>query len=169
MLQLLLKIALIGMLTILFIQDIRHREISLYLLLAALIVVLAHGFSVNKLNIVDSGLNLLFILLQVAFLLFYLFITGRKPALLLKSYLGIGDILFWLVPAFYFQFLEFLLFLMISFVFVIIGYGILLLIKRNTTTIPLAGFMALFLAIYQIIGWKSNCLLSNYALSIFNI
>jgi len=169
MLQLILKIALIIMLAILFIQDIRHREVSLYLLFAVFIGVIVLGVSINGLNFINFGLNLLFILLQVLFLMFYLFITGRKPSLLLKSYLGIGDILFWLIPAFYFQFIEFILFSLICYIAIVIGYGILFLVKRKSTTIPLAGFMALFMAIYLIVGWEGKCLLSDYVLSIINI
>ena len=169
MLQIILKIVLIAMLIILFIEDIRHREISLFLLLATFAMVLALGFSINRISLAEFGLNLLFILLQVAFLLFYLLITRRKPSMLLKSYLGIGDILFWLIPAFYFQLLEFILFSLVCYISVVSGYGILFLIKRKPITIPLAGLMALFMGIYMILDWNSNCLISNYVFSVINI
>jgi hypothetical protein len=170
MLQLILKIAIIALLVILFIQDIRFREISIYLLSVIFIGIIVLGVSLYGFNLIDFGLNVLFILLQVGFLMFYLFATGRNPAHLLKGYLGIGDILFWLIPAFYFQLIEFILFSLFCYIAIVVGYGILFLVKRKaTTTIPLAGFMALFMAIYMVISWKSNCFLSTYALSNINI
>lgn len=169
MLQLILKIVLIAFLVILFLQDIRRREISLYLLLATFATVLALEFSINGIALADFGLNFLFVVLQVLFLMFYLFFTGRKPAELLKSYLGLGDVLFWLIPTLYFQFLEFILFSLICYIAIVVGYGIQYLIKRKSATIPMAGFMALFMAIYMAVGWESRCLLGNYILSFINI
>ena len=157
------------MLAILFIQDIRRREISLYLLLATFAMIVVLCFSINSFSLTDFSLNIFFILIQILFLMFYLFITGRKPTQLLKSYLGLGDILFWLIPAFYFQFLEFILFSLICYITVVIGYGGLFLIKRKSTTIPLAGFMALSMAIYMILDWERNGLIGNYVFSIINI
>jgi len=169
MLQLILKISLIVMLVTLFIQDIRRREVSLYLLLLIFIADIALCFSLKWLNITDVGLNILFILLQLAFLLLYLFVTGRKPSLLLKNFLGIGDILFWIIPAIYFQFIEFILYSLLCYIAIVLGYGILFLVKRKSTTIPLAGFMAFFMAIYLAISWEGNNLLSGYILNIINL
>ncbi|MHC1705783.1 MAG: hypothetical protein AB9846_17915 [Tenuifilaceae bacterium] len=169
MLQLILKIILIVLLTILFVQDIRSRKVSLYILIASFIVTVTLVFLVDRINLFDFGLNTLFILLQLIFLMFYLFVTGRKPSSLLKNYLGIGDILFWVIPAVYFQFLEFILFSLFCYIAIVIGYGILYAIKRKSITIPLAGFMALFLAIYFIVSWENNCMISSYVLSFINI
>jgi len=161
MLFLTLKIALIAMLAILFIQDIRRREISLYLLLATFILVVVFMVSSSRINFINLGLNILFVILQVLFLIVYLYFTGRKPSLLLKNFLGIGDILFWLVPAFYFQTLEFILYSLVCYISIMLGYGVLFAFKRKATTIPLAGFMALFMAIYMVAGWQGDSLLSN--------
>jgi hypothetical protein len=99
----------------------------------------------------------------------YLFLTRRKPTKLFKSYLGIGDILFWLIPALYFNFIEFVLFSLVCYIAIVIGYGVLFLIKRKTITIPLAGLMALFMAVYIAFGWQGNSLISCWLLNILNI
>ena len=169
MLHLILKIAIIALLAILFIQDIKRKEVSLYFLLATFVNVLALKASLNGILWFDFGLNALFILLQVVFLMLYLFSTGRKPTQLLNEFLGLGDILFWLIPALYFQFIEFILFSLACYIAIVLGYGVLYLVKRKSATIPLAGLMALFMALYIIASWDGNSLISGYVLNILNI
>lgn len=163
MLSIALKIMLIAMLIVLFLQDIRRREVSLYLLLSVLTTTIFLGFVGKSLVLADLLFNGLFIVVQVLFLAIYLYITGRKPSLLLKDFLGLGDILFWVIPAFYLSPVEFVLFSLVCYVAIVIGYGILLAIKRNSTTIPLAGLMALFFAVYMVVAWECNNCLSQLA------
>lgn len=161
MLQVILKVAVIISLVILFIQDIKRREVSFYLLLTSFLLVLALGLS-SSINIVDLGFNTLFIILQVGFLLAYLFFSRRKPMQLFKIFLGLGDILFWLVPALYFKPVEFILFSLVCYLAIVLGYGIMLIIKKKSTTIPLAGFMALFMAVYVVASWQNCDLFINF-------
>lgn len=151
------------MLIALFLQDIRRREVSLYLLVSVLTTTVVLGFVGKSLVLTDLLFNGLFIVLQVLFLAIYLYFTGRKPSLLLKEFLGIGDILFWVIPAFYFNPVEFILFSLACYITIVVGYGLFFFIKRKALTIPLAGLMALFFAVYMVIAWESNNFLSQFA------
>jgi len=161
MLQIVLKLAVIISLIVLFIQDIRQREVSFYFLLTSFLLVFVLGLTSN-INIVDLGINALFIILQIAFLFAYLYFTGRDPMLLLKDFLGLGDILFWLVPALYFKPVEFVLYSLVCYLVIVLVYAIIFIFRKKSTTIPLAGFMALFMALYMVVSWQDGDLIINF-------
>ncbi|HCT31388.1 MAG TPA: hypothetical protein DIW31_11825 [Bacteroidales bacterium] len=108
----------------------------------------------------------MFIGLQILFLIVYLYFTGRKPSLLFKDFFGIGDALFLLITSFYFNPIEFVLFSLLCYIAIVVGYGLLFLIKRKSTTIPLAGFIALFFAFYIVASWQNSNFLSQFAYDI---
>lgn len=136
-------IVLFSLCLIIFYQDLKYRGVSwpIFVLLFATTIGLA---IVNKVNLIEIILNVSFVSIILATLFLYSFIKRKKVYNILKSDLGLGDILFFyaITPLLYSIWFQYF------FVFGLLGSLILFLffIKGNDNpTIPLAGYLAIFL------------------------
>jgi hypothetical protein len=141
---------LIGLVnTGIFIQDIRQRSVHV-LLLILLSFTLMLGASTG---LVDASLENLFsnctiLLIQLAMLTLYFSLKERKWVLITEKYLGLGDILFLLIVAPFFNPHGFLLYLVASFILALCCALIYTLFsKRKSTSIPLLSFLSLMLVL----------------------
>jgi hypothetical protein len=124
-------------------NDFRYRALPVYLL--AIAVVLAVLFSINK-NVFSSALkysvtNILLLALQLGLTSLYFSARNRKFTNIFKSYLGIGDLIFFLVLIFCFSPLNFILFIIISGFLTILFYTG----RKSKVLIPLAGSQSIIL------------------------
>lgn len=133
-------------------QDIRHRAVSWLLFPALMITGFLLSFSAagSWIALLErTGINLLFVLVQLLFLYAYFFLR-HGDRLLIGKKIGLGDILFWLAASAFFSFFQFILFYTLSLAFSLIVY--LLLFRspwsESRPTIPLAGLQALFLILF---------------------
>lgn len=102
----------------------------------------------------DAGLNLAFAGIQLGLLWAYFAIKNRKPVHILKHYLGLGDVLFLMVIAFYLSPINYILFYIISLIFVlIITLFQQFLLKKRNLQIPLAGLQALLLCLILVFSY----------------
>lgn len=145
-------IAFAFVLLLILIEDFRFRGVRWwYFLLAAL---LAAGVEFSYFRIEDVIINTCFTLIQVAMLSLYFSIKERRLVNITRQYLGWGDILFWLVLCLLFSPLNFVLFFMVSMLFVsmIVAGWKLSGIKPAMTTVPLAGIQALAVLILMAVA-----------------
>ncbi len=96
-------------------------------------------------------LNLAILFFVFILLLIYFSIKNRKLTNIVDSYIGIGDLLFFILLAQCFSVVNFVLFinaalLLVIFTYVVIGP----LFRPDTKKIPLAGLFALFYLIFYI-------------------
>jgi len=102
----------------------------------------------NTYSVLGLVFNFAFVVLQLLFISLYFRIKGVNFRKLFITHIGIGDVLFLFIPATYFDIEAFVLFCLVCYVVSLIVYGgIMLLLKRNVT-VPLAGLMAFFLALF---------------------
>lgn len=134
-------------------QDIKQREVWNYhfILLGALGTFL---FYTNSLSI---EFYLLSVLVNVLLVLLILILTKISMKLIFKkenNYLGLGDVFFFFAFALSFPTLTFSNFFVFAILFTLVLH---LLVKKryksNFKTIPLAGFMSLFLFCMYIAHW----------------
>jgi hypothetical protein len=87
------------------------------------------------------AINLFIVAFQLLVLISYLKLVKRlNPSQLFKAYLGLGDVLFFIVLAAAFSPLNFLFFLLC---FLLVSLIVALYFKRVLKTVPLAGILAL--------------------------
>jgi len=141
------------LLSIISYQDFKDRSVSwiLFPLLAIDLMVYTYTrlsfFSVSNYFIqvfITSG----FISLQVLLIILYYFVKTKSLSSIVNEKLGLGDVFFFYCMAFYFSFMNFMVFYTISLVLsvVLIVSGRLLGINGPfKKTIPLAGLQSLFL------------------------
>jgi hypothetical protein len=138
------------------VQDFRFRAISWICIPLLFISVLAKALFVSdSLVVLDYIMqNILFIILQMGVLILYFSIRKKKFESVINSYIGWGDILFFVAIAPALCFGNFLLFIVFSILFILISYSILSIFKINTNKqIPLAGIQSVFLLFWFTGEW----------------
>lgn len=155
MLSSIIKIFIIPLLLALFVQDYRHRTIHVLNLVLIIVGVLVLSYTEKRLSLHILLANFSFMVIQLVFLFLYVYIKFKRPALLFKKYIGLGDILFWIVPAVYLGFAEYVFFSLLSYLLILIFFSAFILISKRQITIPLAGVMALFFCIYLLVTWHN--------------
>lgn len=154
-----LKLFLIGLFFLVFIQDCKDRKV--YWFLYPCIGVLVFLLQMEAVIIYSVILNVIINLVFVLLLLFvcYLYAELKLKKSMLKEVFGLGDVLFFIFIAFSFSTVSFLILFVFSLLFSLVLH--LVLKHRNAEkTVPLAGYMSLFFGvIYGIsIFFESNFL-----------
>jgi hypothetical protein len=158
------------LLLLITVQDFRFRAISWIWIPLLFISVLAKALFVSdSLVVLDSIMqNILFIVLQMGVLILYFSIRKKKFESVINSYIGWGDILFFVAIAPALCFGNFLLFIVFSILFILISYSILSIFKINTDKqIPLAGIQSVFLLFWFTGEWIFDPFLSYTYLPLY--
>jgi hypothetical protein len=136
-------------LILLIYQDFRDRKISFFSipLLFFLFLIYSSFFIERQELALFFAVNFSFVLLQILLLIIYLSIKKNKLINITKEHLGLGDILFFFVLTIAFSPVNLMLFFVLSLLLTVLFSMAFNLKKANTfhTTIPLAGYMSLFL------------------------
>lgn len=168
----LINCLILFLLIVIIMQDFKHRLISW-----PLIPLLLVCFIVNGLQFVDAEelvmyvlLNNAFVFLQLLAFSIYISVKNKKPINIINTYIGIGDILFFVVLTAAFSPINFIAFyvssLIFTLVFSLVGF------RRSPIKeqeIPLAGIISIILIpiIIQVfwpigINYYSDHLLLNW-------
>lgn len=130
-------------LAVIVVQDFKYRQISWFLIPLALCGFVYKAFLSGDFTWRHFLLNAAFVLLQLIVLSFYFSLKRKKPINIIDSYLGLGDILFFLLLCAVFSPANFILFYVFSLLITLMSVVIYTVIsKRQTPSIPLAGAMA---------------------------
>jgi hypothetical protein len=154
-----LKLLLIGVFLLVFIQDCKDRKV--YWFLYPVIGILVFVLQIKAISVypalLNAGFNLGFVSLLLVVCFLYAKIKLRKP--FLTEVFGWGDILFFVAIAFSFSMVSFVILFVFALLFSLLLH---LVLKQNQTekTVPLAGYMSLFFGgVYAIsLFWECNFL-----------
>ncbi len=146
----LLLIILIALLGVVVVQDFKSRAISWFLI--PLLFVGFIGQALLKMQWTELltyfGINLLLVVTNLLVVTLVISIKEKKLTNILTDYLGLGDVLFFLVLTVVFSPFNFIAFYLGSILITAIFYGGLMLFSRQRKMlIPLAGAMSLMLII----------------------
>jgi hypothetical protein len=131
-------------------QDLKFRLISWYFLPLLLAGFVFKGIQEQGPSefLLTSSFNLGFVILQLLLLTLYISLKNRKFINIINTYIGIGDVLFFVVLCTAFSTLNFIAFYVLALMITIFGVAIFhLFSKGKTKEIPLAGSMAIVLII----------------------
>ena len=141
-------------LPVIVIQDFKQRQISWFLIPLALTGFICKALLCREHILTHFLINFLFISVQLIFLTAYFSIKNKKLFNIIDTYLGLGDVLFFLVLCTVFSPLNFIAFYIIS---LIITLAAVLIYNfsaaKKTHSIPLAGAMAAGLILLIAINW----------------
>lgn len=147
-------------------QDFKYRAISWYTL-----PVLAILFTVKV--IYDNGLmewwgflkmNIAMLVILICGIILYTFLKYRRFKNPFDTLIGWGDVLFMLVLCFGMYYINFLLFITVSCVLLLLGVLVLMLFRKSKepVLIPLAGFQAIcFVFVLGVEVYSGNQIFDN--------
>lgn len=154
--SILLLAILIGLLSIIIYQDFKSREISWFLIPLLFVAGIANALYHIELFEFTSyvGINLSIIILNLLGVTLFISLKEKKLKNIIDSYLGLGDVLFFLVLTTIFSPFNFILFFIGSILITSIVYvGVILFKQQKQTLIPLAGAMSLLLVIALVVQY----------------
>jgi len=153
--RLVLDLFLIGCLLVIVIQDFKHRAISWYVLPIILLGFIFKSYFSNGFQelLKFSAFNISFIIVQIIFLTTYMSIKNKKITNIIDSYIGLGDVLFFVVMCLAFSPANFIVFYISSITFTLVGFLIYKQIVKNASVeIPLAGAQALAMIVLLVMS-----------------
>ncbi|MDQ3191759.1 MAG: hypothetical protein M3Q58_09205 [Bacteroidota bacterium] len=142
-----LSISLLGLITF---QDFKYKAVSWLVFPALFLIFILTALEQNSVAFIAEHLlfNMMFVLFQLLMVTVYFSIKNRKIINIEKNYLGSGDILFFIILASSFSFLNFVFVYILSLIAVVAAYLFYQIFKKNATDqIPLAGGMAILMII----------------------
>tara|TARA_R110002020_G_scaffold282702_3_gene498358 strand:+ start:1056 stop:1532 length:477 start_codon:yes stop_codon:yes gene_type:complete len=150
-----IKIALLLTLFLIFIQDIKDRQVYWFLFpISGFLFGMLHYFEVGMYQfLIHLFLNLFFMGIVLGFLCYYSYFKLRKRFF---QTFGSGDLLLFLAICFSFETGTFLILFSFSLLFSLILYYFMNSIQTDST-IPLAGNISFFFAIVIGLSWSGLC------------
>ena len=153
----LFTISAIGFFIFNFYQDFKSRSIYVVNLPIAIVLIAIYSFVFHPQLFQISSLliNLLILGIQFVVLYLYLLLSKKDRSISLTNYIAIADILFLLLPIFYFNPIIYILFEIVVLLISILITRIFEVIvnKSRNESVPLAGYIGLGLAV--VIGIES--------------
>lgn len=142
--DLLLKIVLIILFILIFIQDYKDRLVYwlLYFFVGVASLCLQLSFFLWQIVATQVFLNCCFILVLIATI--FLYSNFFKKQKFLNHSIGVGDIFLFFSTAFMFPTITFIVLFIFSLIFSLTVHMLLIKKKSMHITVPLAGYMSLF-------------------------
>ncbi len=144
------------LLLVVVVQDMFYRAISWFLIPLLFLTFAFKGLLLIQPSqlVINSLINFGFILFQLLILSLYMSIKNKKVIFIVNSYLGLGDILFFVVICLAFSPANFIVFYLSSLIFTLIAFiAYTLIVKNANKHIPLAGIMAALMTILILLNW----------------
>ncbi len=145
-------LAVLG-LAVLFVQDWRSRTVDFLLFPYLGVVFLSHRFLTDSWVTVigATAINLFLIGGFIVAIAIYLKVRFKASISELFTYLGPGDLLFWMVVSMYLPDVEFVIYFIGSLVFALLIFGMVRLLQNSRVRlVPLAGLQAGYLLVWII-------------------
>jgi hypothetical protein len=144
-----LSIILICLLAVVVFQDFKSRTISWFLI--PLLLMGFVGFAFLQINTTELltyvGINLYIVFTTLLGATLIISIKNKKLTNIVNTYLGLGDVLFFVVLATVFSPINFILFFIGSIFISSIIFGSITLLRKKQILTPLAGAMSVLLII----------------------
>ncbi|WP_346882340.1 prepilin peptidase [uncultured Algibacter sp.] len=143
-------IALIGVLIVVFFQDYRKRTIHAILPITIFLLGLYLNYSSSDLEFIFMIYNIGFVVINITGLVLYFSIKHKAIVNPIDTFIGLGDIVFFIAITPLFSLKPFILFFILGLLFSLLIHGVFTLIKEMKT-IPLAGYLSLFLILHIVL------------------
>lgn len=151
--------ALIGcvfVLAAITVQDFRSRMLVWWLLPLLLIGLLIFSLEQNTFTelVPHFLINLAFVALQLLLLMLWFSLRNRRFVRLIDTHIGLGDVLLLVCLCVVFSPINFILFVTSGLILTVLGVVAVRVVRKETSPlIPLAGLLAIPLAICSVSAW----------------
>lgn len=146
--EIFIKSLLIGLLGLIFYQDLKFRAVH-WFLFPILFLVSIYYLNLN-IGITQAftflGINLLILMLQLGLMYFYFKFKGVSLSDLFTNYIGLGDVLMFIVLCSFCSPLNYIVFFLLSLILSLVGFLLFnAFLFKKIETIPLAGLQSIIL------------------------
>lgn len=144
------EILLLVLLFLIVFQDIKYRAISWVVLPVIVFLFAYRQGSMLGVNVLlsNTGINFSFVVLQYGLLSLYFSIKNKHLVNIIDQYIGLGDVLFFVVLCFAFSPVNYIAFYFGTTIFTLIAvlaYNVFS--KKSSAQIPLAGIQSAWMAV----------------------
>lgn len=161
--ELIIQLAIIGILMIIVYQDLRYRVLDLKYAIILLTLCIGYNTIHPILDYKNAFQIAGFILINIICLTLYFSVKNKQFVNPIDSKIGLGDIVFFLVIAPLFYIKAYILFFVTGMLFSLLLYGVFIRFReKQKKTIPLAGYLSIYLGMILL----SNTFLNT---TIFNL
>jgi hypothetical protein len=143
-----LRVALIVLLLLVFIQDMKHRAISvavlffLFVTVCVFRIIAAEEWTPFAFH---TAINFLFVVVQLCLLSVYIVFRFRVNVTSVLAYFGLGDLLFWMAICPLMNFPEFVIHFVASLLLALVLHPICSRFSfYNARSVPLAGMQSIY-------------------------
>ncbi len=150
---LVLTVLICLLMLILAYQDFASRKVLFILMPILFSLLIYRGIIENEFKVIltNTAINLIFILIQFLILTIYFSLKNKKFLNIIDNYIGIGDLLMFIVLSCCFAVFNFIVFIILSLSLLLLIYTFGILFKKiENKKIPLAGFLAVVFVIFDI-------------------
>lgn len=136
-------------------QDFKQREIAMFFIPILFIGFVYVAFQSNFFDVALNNLifNLSFVIVQLVISTIYISVKKNKVVNIVDTYIGAGDILFYVVIAAAFSPFNFIVFCSVGMILTILGVLLFNLFKQSSKELPLAGSMATMMMVLMIVNF----------------
>ncbi len=152
-----IKILLILLLLIIFVQDMKIRAV--YWFMFPILLAFSFWIGIETNDLTNMGWNVLFFTFLMGFLTLYLSLKQGHLVNITKGYFSLGDMFFLVAIIPLLTFPLYLLFFTIGTLMTLVVHGVVVSFSKQSKTIPFAGYMALFLVAYLVFDNQINNLI----------
>ncbi len=143
-----IQIIIMLLFIVVFVQDLKFRAIHMLLPIGIIILGFVAYFR-NGHHYLGLVYNLVFLVITFSGLYLYLSIKKKNFKNPFKQTMGLGDLLFFIAVIPFFSTYNYILFFISGMIFSIIGF-LLIKLFNKTDLVPLAGLLALYIALLKI-------------------
>lgn len=141
-----LSLLLAAVLVVVLYQDVKKRTIHVALPILLFLIAIMINFVSSDLDFYNTLLNIAFVLINILGLTLYFSFKNKAVINPIDTFIGLGDIAFFIAITPLFNLKPFILYFILGLFFSLIAHGVFSIFKKSGT-IPLAGYLALFLMI----------------------
>ena len=142
-----------GVLCLIALQDFRSRAVTWFFFPA--VAICGTGLALSELKSAAlfgryAAINLGFLLLQLGLLWIWFVVRKKRTTSLIDQAIGKGDLLFWVAAGCFFSPVNYILYYLLSLIFALLVHLVFQtwVSIRRFPTVPLAGYQAVFLAVW---------------------
>ncbi len=132
------------------------RLVNVFYLIALFVVVCLVSIGANIFDFHNLVKVFLFVLINIIVLIIYYSFKYKTFVNPINNFLGVGDILFFIAVMPLFNLLNYMLYFITGLIFSLVFYFVYRLFFKKNGTIPLAGFLSLYLIIILLFNWELN-------------
>ena len=149
----LLQIGIVALLAVVVWQDFYWRAISVWLLLALIVLAVLEANAHADFSWLQGLMNIALVTIQLLAVKLYFSVKQGKNVVFTDHLMGAGDLVFFIIPCLLWGVLGFVFYYLTSLLLIAVGFLVWKKQHNKDSSVPLAGGMAATMIIGMFLSW----------------